>query len=299
MFGIRAIETFLSSAVRSVVGPVEKALAAPVDTFVDGTSKPTWASFSGAAQPVAPAADSVAAGARQADGDFLGGDGKAYSPSTPLSLIPPVMPRAGNATGPTIIYVNGAFDGEAEALDEMHSVADTTQSPVIGVYNAHENLLADVVHVAEDMLDAGDRPAADTIAQLVYETVKAGQPVVLYGHSQGGAILSRALDQVIARLETQDGLSPAEAERQMAVVHVETFAAAGYDFPDGPQYVHYVNEYDPVPRLLGIGVHASFVHPGRGAVIHTASIEPSNPFKVHSMQLVYMPMWKAVHDPAS
>jgi hypothetical protein len=295
VFSIGSIQKTFARVVRSVTAPAEKVLAAPVDTFTPASAKMTFASFEQAARSVVQKIDSVLTNYKSSDGDLLGGNGQAYPPSTPLSLIPPVIPQTGKATGPTIIYVNGAFDSESDAVSEMHSIADTTQSPVIGVYNANENLAADVVHVAEDMLDKGDSPSADTIAQLVYGKVKAGEPVVLYAHSQGGAIVSRALKQVITQLETQNGLTEQQAEARMSSVQVQTFGAASYDYPDGPQYVHYVNEDDPVPNLLGVGA-GSFAHPGRGAVIHTASVVPSDPLAVHSMSDVYMPMWKAFNQ---
>ena len=298
MFNIGSIEKAFVNVVRSVVAPVEKALAGPVDTFIASSPKLTLASFEQAARSVVQDIGSALSGQKSLNGDLLGGDGQAYPPSTPVSLIPPLLPANGKPTGPTIIYVNGAFDSTSVALNEMHSIADTTHSPVIGVYNANENPLTDIVHVAEDILHKGDSPSADTVAQLVYAKVKAGQPVVLYGHSQGGAILSRAMSQVIARLETQDGLSAEEAQQRMSVVHVETFGAASYSYPDGPQYVHYINKYDPAPSLLGLAA-GSFTHPGAGAIIHEAAIEPSNPLKVHSLQYVYMPMWKMFNSPAA
>jgi hypothetical protein len=51
------------------------------------------------------------------------------------------------------------------------------------------------------------------------------------------------------------------------LVKVETFAAAAATYPDGPQYVHYVNRNDAVPQSLGL---SEFIpnHPGQGAVTH-------------------------------
>jgi len=38
----------------------------------------------------------------------------------------------------------------------------------------------------------------------------------------------------------------------VAKIQIETAAAATAAFPPGPKYIHYVNEYDPIPKKVGV-----------------------------------------------
>jgi hypothetical protein len=160
------------------------------------------------------------------------------------------------------------------------------------VHNATEGMAADVLQCVKDKMDKGTNPAVDTLADTVYSELKAGRSVHLLGHSQGGLITSRALSHVQNRLRLEDGLSQADAEKLMSNIKVETFGAAASKYPDGPQYVHYVNDKDKVPGLFGLGDGDSpldFMRDaGRGAVVR--HFEHGEGFSgTHGLGDVYLP----------
>jgi len=62
----------------------------------------------------------------------------------------------------------------------------------------------------------------------------------------------------------------------LGLVDAETVGTIGLQYPDGPNYVHYVNKRDVVPFFAG--VMASGAHPGRGSVIATFYYENDNCF---------------------
>ena len=66
-----------------------------------------------------------------------------------------------------------------------------------------------------------------------------------------------------------EGLSTAQIHERLGLVHAETFGAAAYHYPDGPQYEHFINTSDPVPRLAGLGKSTRRDrNAGAGAEVH-------------------------------
>jgi hypothetical protein len=223
---------------------------------------------------------------RAFDGLFVGADGRTYPPSTPLSQVPAVLPRDGRAPGGTIVYVNGIDTTKDGQFGSLRQIADRTGARVVGIHNATQGGVVDVIQSAGDTLDVGRNPAVDTLADTVYEEISAGRTVHLMAHSQGALITSRALQDVYQRLRVEDGLSRREAEARLSRVEVETFGGAAGSYPDGPRYVHYVNRRDAVPGLFGLGPFANpLVRPGRGAVVHRFS-EGDN---AHGFEQTYLP----------
>jgi len=227
------------------------------------------------------------------DGAFVGRNGQTFPPTTPLNQIPAVTPSDGRQPNETLIYINGintTKDGQAASLQ---SIADKTGQRVIGIHNATEGMINDLGQCIADKLDKGRNPAVDTLADTVYSEIKAGHSVHLIAHSQGGLITSRALTHVYQRLRMEDGLSRAQTEKRLSQVKVETFGAAAGHYPDGPQYVHYINRDDPVPSLFGLGWDLDRLNPtlhaGRGAVVHFFTDVHLNPIASHSFEDVYLP----------
>jgi hypothetical protein len=226
------------------------------------------------------------------DGQFVGVGGQTFPPTTPLSQIPGVTPRDNPNPTETILYVNGignTKDGQAGSLQQ---IADTTGAKVVGIHNATEGMVADLAQCVKDKLDKGTNPAVDTMADTVYAELKAGRSVHVLGHSQGGLILSRALNDVAQRLRVEDGLSQADAEKLLSRVNVETFGAAAGHYPDGPNYVHYINDQDKVPTLFGLGDGDSPLdfarHAGKGAVVR--HFEHGSGFSgTHTLSTAYLP----------
>lgn len=206
------------------------------------------------------------------DGALLGANGQAFPANTPISALPAVLPKSGTAGKETVIFVNGVGESKNGMSGEMQMIADKTQEPVVGIYNATEGMLKDYTQTIEDRFDLGKNPAVDSLADVVYSKLKNGEPVRIAGYSQGGLICSRALEDVKNRLQLEDGLSGAQVKQRLGLVTCETFASAASSYPDGPHYVEYVNRLDPVQlfsfRSFGENPPNILVHQGEGAITH-------------------------------
>ncbi|QSQ15152.1 hypothetical protein [Myxococcus landrumensis] len=256
-----------------------------VDGFDGGTAKGT-AKATGVFTAPAGSKDKVF------DGKLVGANGQTFEPGTPLSDIPAVTPRNNpNATG-TVIYTNGIRTDKAGQGNDLQAIADRTGMRAIGVHNATEGTISDLLQCVKDKLDKGKNPAVDTLADTIYGELKAGRDVHLIGHSQGGLITSRALNDVARRLRIEDGMSKSQVEQTMSRLKVETFGAAASTYPDGPQYVHYINKRDPVPNIFGLGSKGwtpgdLLRHAGRDAKVHYFSED--NIFTgAHSLKDTYL-----------
>jgi hypothetical protein len=210
------------------------------------------------AQGPTPAAEG---GADKAyDGFLVGGDGRAYPPGTRPQDIPAVKPNNGKTPTGTVIFVNGVGESRSRfTQSHLQEIANGTGQNVVGLYNGTEGQ-------AKDIFNIGKNKAADSMADMVYQQLKAGQPVRIMAHSQGALITSRALEAVRNRLMLEDGMSKGEAQRRLGQVTVETFGGAAPNWVDGPKYTHYVNKSDIVPTWLGVG-RPFLTHPGKDAVI--------------------------------
>ena len=187
------------------------------------------------------------------DGKLVGAGGQTFEPGTPLSQIPAVTPRNNPNATQTLIYVNGISTDKNGQSAELQAIADQSGMRAIGIHNATEGVVSDLLQCVKDKLDKGKNPAVDTLADTLYSELKAGRSVHLMGYSHGGLITSRALNDVARRLRIEDGMSKAQVEQTMSRLNVETFGAAACKYPDGPNYVHYVNDKDIVPTLFGLG----------------------------------------------
>ena len=225
---------------------------------------------------------------KEFDGHFVGAEGQTFAPGTPLSEIPAVTPAGGVRNHETLIYVNGIRTNVAGQSNSLQAIADQTGSRVVGVHNATEGFGADILQSFGDKLDIGSNPAVDTLADTVYNELRAGRDVHLLAHSQGALVTSRALQDVKNRLMLEDGMSRADAERLMNNIKVETFGGAARRFTDGPQYVHYVNRNDGVPQAFGLRSWLNpFAHEGQGAVTHY--FREGRPLVSHGFEEFYLP----------
>jgi hypothetical protein len=220
----------------------------------------------------------------------VGAGGQTFNPGTPLSQIPGVTPKDNPNPSETILYVNGIGDNKDKQFGSLQQIADTTGAKVVGVHNATEGMVSDLAQCVTDKLDKGKNPAVDTMADTVYAELKAGRGVHLMAHSQGALVTSRALNDVANRLRLEDGMSKGDVEKAMSKVKVETFGGAAAHFPDGPQYVHYVNKNDIVPSWFGQGNGEGLDEwardGGKGAVIRR--FEQGSGIGAHAFNEVYL-----------
>ena len=225
---------------------------------------------------------------KQFDGRLVGANGRTFPPNTPLNQIPGVTPSGGVRNNETLIYVNGIQTDVAGQTHSLQAIADESGSRVVGVHNATTSFVGDVAQSLGDKLDIGNNPAVDTLADTVYDELTAGRDVHLLAHSQGALITSRALTDVKNRLMLEDGMSAQNAERLMNNIKVETFGGASRRFPDGPQYVHYVNRNDGVAQSFGLRSWLNpFAHAGRDAVTHY--FRSGSPVTSHGFEQFYLP----------
>ncbi len=207
------------------------------------------------------------------DGKLVGAGGQTFEPTTPLDQVPAFVPANNPNAQKTVVYVNGISTNKDGQARELQALANNTGMRTIGVHNATSGMVADVIQAAKDKLNKGKNPAVDTLSDVVYSELKAGRDIHVMGYSHGGLITSRALKDVANRLRIEDGMSKAQVEQLLSRVNVETFGAAAATYPDGPNYVHYVNNKDPVPVIFGQGSKGwtpgdLFRDAGKGAQVH-------------------------------
>jgi hypothetical protein len=228
------------------------------------------------------------------DGLLVGAGGETFPPSTPLSAVPAVLPEGGVRNGETIVFVNGMGANVSDEETSMQYTANATGSRVVGVHDATNGFVPDGLQAVGDMLDVGGDKAVTTLAQTIQSELAAGRPIHIMAHSKGAAETSRAIEEVSQNLSAQ-GLSPAQVQAELHQVKVETFGGADAHYPDGPEYVHYVNEDDVVPMVFGLGgpadprqafagsnaVVEEFRDPGAGGLLGP-----------HDFNSVYLSHWK-------
>ncbi len=212
------------------------------------------------------------------DGAILGAKGSISTGDTHPTAIAPVRPSNGKLRSTdAFIHVNGINTSKDSQVATLQRVADQVGGEVIGVHNATEGI-SDIVQCIEDKLAPMTNRAVHTLSSTTFKLLKEGKTPHLMAHSQGGIITRRALMELHHRIA--DDLRPrysdpvalhAAVQKEMSKVKVETFGGAAHEYPDGPQYVHYVNTWDLVPSELGLGWGATenesawMINPGKGA----------------------------------
>lgn len=190
------------------------------------------------------------------DGALLGSGNNAYTAETGCSVIEGVLPAGGLVaqSDSKILYINGISTSPGMAFQNMQCTANVTGSEIVGIYNATDGNIADVLQAMGDKWSIGNNPAVTTLAQELHSAIAAGEGRDLIGDSHGGLIISRALNLVISELQ-EKGWEKDAIEVALSHFRVETFGGAAWTYPDGPKYVHYVNEYDPIPFHFGLTAH--------------------------------------------
>jgi len=123
-------------------------------------------------------------------------------------------------------------------------------------------------------------------------TTNFQEPINIVAHSQGGIILSRALRDVRNKLIVEQGLTKEQAIAKMSNIQVQTGGAAAVRYPNGPQYLHYINNKDPIPTFISHGKIEALDSLKKGSVARF-----TNPEHVHSMDNTYSLHLKNFNDP--
>ena len=204
------------------------------------------------------------------DGAFLGrgnnnSPARIYPSSTdpldPTAKVQGFIPSATAHTGAQIVFVNGILTDAKGEAEMAQALADVTGAEVVGLHNATTyNVAEDLAQCATDKLNqplqsvglAPRNAATESIKSMVERAIDAGEPINLFGHSQGGLLISSALKEVTDDLASR-GLEPDAVQSALSLVHVQTFGAAAYTYPPGPDYYHHVNLDDLVPNDTGLG----------------------------------------------
>ena len=165
---------------------------------------------------------------------------------------------------------------------------------VVGVYNATDDAVHDVWQATNDRAQAflavrldESNPAVRRMADVVIAVGESARPhtLTLIGHSQGGAIVSSALN-VVAREHPQ---------MDLGFLHVYALGSFGVDFPDGPTYHIFVHQFDPVPALAQVHFFPLGV-PSAAQARYFANLTvlrgPVDPMEAHALS-GYLADWEA------
>lgn len=190
------------------------------------------------------------------DGAIMGADGKMYPNLLRLQDVPPVYPWGGIGGAPRpeaerIIFVNGMSTAPSMAQYNMQIIASRTGTPVIGIYNATDGEVPDVLQVMMDKANVGRNPAVDTLKRSLMHALTHGESLHLVGESHGALVISRAIGDARRSL-LDSGLTESEVNERLNKIKVETYGGSAWSYPDGPRYVHYINDRDPIPFHFGL-----------------------------------------------
>lgn len=218
-----------------------------------GGMKITAATSPGPVRPTAGAALNTLTD-HHLDGCLIGKRGQTSSDWEASKSLAAMQPAAGGS-GQTVYLINGIMTDVQLHSRDMQKLADVTGNSVIGIHNSTRGLVRDLAQCLGDKLglEMANNRAVDTTEQVVHSALERGEPLELVAHSQGALVASRALNRVRTQLLEQ-GHTAAEAEGQLARVHLTTVGGASYTFPRGPAYSHVVNTLDAVAMLSGVGI---------------------------------------------
>lgn len=225
------------------------------------------------------------------DGTVLAGDGHNY-PAGSIDGVPAFKPNNGKTATDTIVFVNGIGSSRKNDQGQCQTVANATGCNVIGIDNATEGSLKDLIQSAGDIIHSGGDKSVNSLSQLIYSKMMAGQPLHIMGYSQGAIITSRAITDAQNRMMLEGHLTQAQVQQKMhSLLSVETVGGAAPSYPNGPKYVHYLNSWDGVERLVGLENPAHH-DAGQGAkTVNFSTGFNFNPFAGHDLNK-YMAHYK-------
>jgi hypothetical protein len=204
------------------------------------------------------------------DGFFMGANGCLYDPRLVLSEDVPVVGGEYDSGQELLFVINGAKTRSNHNDVRLRSVAMVKERPVIGIFNAPYDT------ALEENFKYVDREnkVAMTVRAEAYRRVMDGRRFAVIALSQSGFMAGRGLSRLSSDLFSAFPLRRFYRQKLLGRVDVETVGTIGLHYPDGPNYVHYVNKRDLAPLIAG--VMATGAEPGRGSVIATFFYENEN-----------------------
>ena len=194
-----------------------------------------------------------------------------------------------------VLFVNGILVEFAAFLQGLALVAARwPQRTVVGLYNATDDAVRDIWQATNDRAQAflavrldASNPAVRRLADVVIAVGErgGGRTLTLVGHSQGGAILSSALNLVARERAALD----------LGFLQVFALGSFGVDFPEGPTYHIFVHQFDPVPALAQVRLLPGGVSPAaqlRYFANLTVLRGPVDPLEAHALA-GYVADWEA------
>ncbi|MDY6944053.1 MAG: hypothetical protein SVU69_13710 [Pseudomonadota bacterium] len=175
--------------------------------------------------------------------------------------VPALIEGPPSAAKLRMYYVNGANARSDTFLTQLSEIRALHDVALVGVYNAAGLNLTERISPRRETL--GD-PAADTVVTVILDHLERDEPVHLHGFSEGASLIADAIAEVQRRLERRLRW-PGAVGRKLSLIRVETSGGVAVRYPDGPEYVHYVNMMDPMVHLMG--VLRPGAEPGANAVI--------------------------------
>lgn len=206
------------------------------------------------------------------DGFFIGANGCLYDPDFVLSDDVPVVGGEYDIGQDPLFVINGANTKSLHVDVRMRSIAMIKKRPVIGIFNSpYGNKLEESLK----FIDSKNK-AVMTVRSEAYRRVTNGRRFAVFGMSQSGFMVGRGLTGLSSDLFSAFPLRYLYRQKLLGLVDAETAGTIGLHYPDGPNYVHYVNKRDIIPFLAG--VMAPGAQPGRGSVIATFYYQNENCF---------------------
>lgn len=201
------------------------------------------------------------------NGFFIDGAGVAHPPDSKLDSLTPLLPTTEVKVVDLILYVNGIKTDYERHFGDMQALANSGAA-VIGLHDSTEGGCVDALRFFQSRYTLKETPVISTLRSCIGSALSNGQPLHLAGHSRGAQNIALALITEITACANQHG-STATRERT-ALLKVETFGGAAPFYPDGPQYLHMDNIFDPVSSIYGLlrkrGLSRTSTSPGANSV---------------------------------
>lgn len=180
--------------------------------------------------------------------------GRLYAPSAPIEQLPAFQPNNGMpvAADNPRIQVNGIMTNAVDQRMAAQDLANATGQPVLAFRNASEGFLGDLKESIAGKLGVNTQ-VAQSLADVIGQRVMAGKPITLDVHSQGGIVVSEALNHLVDTMRNGAGMTPDQIRQALGNITINSYGAASQRYMDGVQYKHNINQFDPVPTNFGLG----------------------------------------------